>query len=276
MSECVGEISDIGLYVSDNSYGRFSNNRCDLNYGHGYVISTGANQFLNCTAMRNSAEATNTYSGFVVSGVHNIFCGCYAASLDADGFYHKYGFYDTTSQGGINDHNIYFACKSLLHATSWFYNSEADGPCASVRPGQAWYYAEGATPSVENMDFIRLNYSVTTTITNFTNGISGQCVSVIVDNANVTIQNNSNIKTNSAEDVPLQKDKIYSFRNYNGVWREISSSHYGSDTTAAGAGTDGTISSRNANALGECDGFLKMYKTDGTLVFVPYWEDITP
>jgi len=48
------------------------------------------------------------------------------------------------------------------------------------------------------------------------------------------------------------------------------------DETAAGAGTDGTISSRSANALGECDGFLKFYKSDGTLVYVPYWEDITP
>lgn len=48
------------------------------------------------------------------------------------------------------------------------------------------------------------------------------------------------------------------------------------DTTAAGAGTDGTISSRSANALGECDGFVKMRLPDGTTVYVPYWEDITP
>jgi hypothetical protein len=51
---------------------------------------------------------------------------------------------------------------------------------------------------------------------------------------------------------------------------------YTEDTTAAGAGTDGTISSRSANAMGECDGFLKIPKSDGTLVYVPYWDDITP
>jgi hypothetical protein len=48
------------------------------------------------------------------------------------------------------------------------------------------------------------------------------------------------------------------------------------DTTAAGAGTDGTISSRSASALGECTGFVKMVITGGTTVYVPYWADIDP
>lgn len=48
------------------------------------------------------------------------------------------------------------------------------------------------------------------------------------------------------------------------------------DTTAASSGDDGTISSRSATALGECDGFIKTYKTDGTAIYIPYWEDITP
>jgi hypothetical protein len=48
------------------------------------------------------------------------------------------------------------------------------------------------------------------------------------------------------------------------------------DTTAAGAGTDGTISSRSANALGECTGFVKIVITGGTTVYVPYWADIEP
>lgn len=43
------------------------------------------------------------------------------------------------------------------------------------------------------------------------------------------------------------------------------------DTTAAGAGTDGTISSRSANALGECNGFIVI---NGK--YVPYWNNITP
>jgi len=48
------------------------------------------------------------------------------------------------------------------------------------------------------------------------------------------------------------------------------------DTTSAGAGTDGTISSRSANPLGECDGFAKIELQSGKIVYVPYWEDITP
>jgi hypothetical protein len=43
------------------------------------------------------------------------------------------------------------------------------------------------------------------------------------------------------------------------------------DDTAAEAGTDGTISSRSANPLGECNGFLVI---NGK--YVPYWNDITP
>jgi hypothetical protein len=48
------------------------------------------------------------------------------------------------------------------------------------------------------------------------------------------------------------------------------------DTTAASSGTDGTISSRSANALGECTGFVKIVITGGTTVYVPYWADIEP
>jgi hypothetical protein len=51
---------------------------------------------------------------------------------------------------------------------------------------------------------------------------------------------------------------------------------YNIDTTAAGAGADGTISSRNANALGECDGFIVVILSDGTTGYIPYWNDITP
>jgi hypothetical protein len=48
------------------------------------------------------------------------------------------------------------------------------------------------------------------------------------------------------------------------------------DTTAAGVGTDGTISSRSASALGECTGFVQVTITGGTTVYIPYWADITP
>jgi hypothetical protein len=53
-------------------------------------------------------------------------------------------------------------------------------------------------------------------------------------------------------------------------------SQFNSDITVAGAGTDGTISSRSANPLGECDGFAKIELKDGTTVYVPYWGDIAP
>lgn len=66
-------------------------------------------------------------------------------------------------------------------------------------------------------------------------------------------------------------------------WREnvcqrisLMSGAFETDTTAAGAGADGTISSRSASALGECDGFIKTYKTDGTAIYIPYWESIAP
>jgi hypothetical protein len=46
---------------------------------------------------------------------------------------------------------------------------------------------------------------------------------------------------------------------------------YNIDTTAPSTGTDGTISSRSANALGECNGFLVIGGK-----YVPFWDDITP
>lgn len=58
------------------------------------------------------------------------------------------------------------------------------------------------------------------------------------------------------------------------TWYEAT--HFITDNTAAGAGADGTISSRNANPLGECDGFAELKNEIGTVIYVPYWLDITP
>jgi len=68
-------------------------------------------------------------------------------------------------------------------------------------------------------------------------------------------------------------DNILLLFYYDGYWIEMARSHrsFVVDVTAAGAGTDGTISSRSANPLGECDGFeLRNGK------YFPYWNDITP
>jgi len=51
-------------------------------------------------------------------------------------------------------------------------------------------------------------------------------------------------------------------------WHSVS---FIADTTAAGIGADGTISSRSVNALGECYGFLVIGGK-----YVPYWDDIRP
>jgi len=76
-----------------------------------------------------------------------------------------------------------------------------------------------ATPDTTGTTFVVLTHSGATTITNFLGGYGGKTIR-LVGNANVTIQNNANIGTNTGADKVLVVDRIYRFTYYNGKWRE--------------------------------------------------------
>lgn len=123
LSNVVGEISDIGFYVTGNpAINRFVNCRADLNWGHGFEVDGQRNMFAACLAWRNSRGTHDTYSGFhVTSNARlNLFAGCFSGGLGSDSaLAQKYGFEDliTASSG----RSVYVGCRGTNNGTNEHY-----------------------------------------------------------------------------------------------------------------------------------------------------------
>jgi hypothetical protein len=217
VNHLIGSFGDVGIYV-DATLTSFSGCRGDLSAAHGYLIANGSNQFSTCRAINNSRASTNTYSGFKADGVNNMFAAC--ASMSTGSPTHKYGFEDTVAQAGVN-RNSYVACTSSGHGTADFATS-GYLPSAVLRPSMAIRPADGSTSvDVTGTDFVNFQaYSTNTTVTAFTGGVSGQELWIVGD-ANVTLENNSTIKTSSGSNRTLADNKLYCFKNWNGSWYEM-------------------------------------------------------
>lgn len=218
VSDCVGEFSDVGLYIS-SAHGRIVNSRGDLNWGHGFV-DKGAAQFSNCTALNNSRSANNTYDGFSVQGQASAYSNCLARK--SSGNAHRYGFDDSVNASSVSSRNTYdVSCRSEGHAAAGFnfvgfLGSGRDVAPHPIRP------AGGATAAVDisgTSFLLGFSAAANTVWTNFTGGSYGQTL-YIIGATNVTIQNNANIVTNTGADKALKANHLYTFKNYSGVWYE--------------------------------------------------------
>lgn len=79
-------------------------------------------------------------------------------------------------------------------------------------------FADGAaTPSVAAGNDFKTANTGATTITDFTNGVNGQEIFIVVD-ANTTIQNNSAIKTRSGSNFAGAANVTCTFKRFGGVW----------------------------------------------------------
>lgn len=96
-TDTTAEFSDVGYYCT-GGYLQFTQGRADDNFGHGWLLADGSSQLTGCLSFRNGLEATNTYSGYSITGAtrrHQL-TGCRDASEGP--FVHKYG---------IDDHITY-------------------------------------------------------------------------------------------------------------------------------------------------------------------------
>jgi hypothetical protein len=221
LSNCVGEISDGGYYIGGSVH-RLSNCRADLNFGHGFYIA-GQAQFANCTSLNNGQATTNTYDGFYIAtstAQGNRFSNCKAISNLAR--VHKYGFEDLCQYAAVGSRSTYDeGCTSDGHGTSEFYTDPSFGSGANRAPVQIQPTATGTvTIDVGGTSLAILAESGATTVTNFINGVNGQDL-YARGNSNVTIKNNTTIKTSTGADKTLANDKCYHFKLIAGVWIEV-------------------------------------------------------
>lgn len=91
-----------------------------------------------------------------------------------------------------------------------------------VYPINIIIFTDGATtPSVKQSNTFKTANTAPTTITNFTQGVDGQQITVIMRDANTTIANGGSINTRSGADIVPAVNRSYSFVREGGVWIQV-------------------------------------------------------
>lgn len=91
-----------------------------------------------------------------------------------------------------------------------------------VYPINIIVFTDGATtPSVKQSNTFKTANTAPTTITNFTQGVDGQQITVIMRDANTTIANGGSINIRSGADIVPAVNRSYSFVREGGVWIQV-------------------------------------------------------
>lgn len=221
ISDCIGELSDCGIVNEGGAANRYINCRADLNFGHGFIIvSGGGNIFSNCSAINNSKQVTDIYSGFYLfsTQMNNLFTGC--NSYNSSSYKVKYGFEDLTVGALISQKSQIVNFGSIGHAISSVFTVN-DGASNLVANFSFTDTLSGShTINVDNINTIKLIQSSSATITGFTNATQSQII-YILGNPNVTISHGSNIMNEVGANLTLQYNKVYSYIYLNATWYQI-------------------------------------------------------
>jgi hypothetical protein len=238
VSDCVAQISDIGLVVSGN-FNRCQNIRADKNYGDGFRVEGNGNQFANCTAFDNSVinyadravafgvdvtttSGYNLHDGWVITGQSNTFTGCTCIGENVNRC--RYGFNDSGQFAAAASRNQYPGCWGTGNNTALLkfpatLGSSADGPRATATG------ANGVTTlDATYADFFFL--TGTGTLTTITGGWNGRRIRIIGNANGYVIKDKdyydapggSNIRTGNAQKLVLRENRITELEYVDGVW----------------------------------------------------------
>lgn len=219
-ADLIGEFGEVGILVTA-AKSRFTSCRADRCMGDGWTVSGGSNIFIGCHAMECGTVAANTYDGFICSGTGNTWIAPMVASQGSAQL--RYGMRDTLVSNTLQQKNIWLAPRVLQAVGTAKYNwgaSQSSAPTFGRVVIRAT--ANATTIDVTEADVIDLQlYTTPTTVTNFTNGYPGQIITLLGD-ADVTIQNNTNIKTKSGSDIVCTATSAHQFVTLSGaIWREV-------------------------------------------------------
>lgn len=221
-TDTAGENCDVSFYLETTAIiNRFENCRADQAWGNGIINAGSTNMFSNLFIENVSLNGTGQYSGVKTTGPNNKYANAQgravarfptsAPTLCTP----TYAFEDTASNSQVELRNTYYNCAgpygTALYSFVAFAGATAVEAPISFRQDTATLNANGTTSIV-------LIHAAPTTVTVVSGGYDGKTVTLIALNGNVTLENNSTIKTNTGANLTLTANRAYRLSNYNGVW----------------------------------------------------------
>jgi hypothetical protein len=222
LSNIIGEISDEGIHITSGaSLNRLVNCRADLNFGHGWNVIGTSNTLDACLAINNGRETDNTYDNFHfdASSGNNL-----TVNLIADwstGNKPKYGLNDLVASA--TQPNRHINPRSQNAVTAQYLNANSNGSAILFPDGPAVTLTNNSTtPDVTGWTTFLASNTLSTTITNFTGGVSGQPIEILVTTANTTLQHNgATISLPGATNKTLTSGNMYRLRKMGALWRLV-------------------------------------------------------
>lgn len=226
LDHVVGEISDHGFYI-DGLRHSLVGCRADLNFGHGFVFAgASGGRLTGCLSLRNSRQTTATYDGynFALNSRWRVVAStaeCLAAEPQ-----HRYGFEDAgNSYSTYNQFDS--TCFSTLHATAAIHTLDFGGAKVKCADGPFVRAADGATTvDLQQYGWPSNNWRLMSTsavnLTDFTNHVPGQRISVRGDGFTTFVHNTAVMRLLSGANTLAAANTIYEFIvDEGGVWIQI-------------------------------------------------------
>lgn len=219
ISLSVFELSDAGLVLLAPMGLAVIGVRCDKNYGHGVIINNGKGVLDSLMLIQNSKGLVGQYDAIHATG------GSYTVTTpriwQLEGDKYRHAIYDT--QANNDKHNKYVVpdIDAGCCADVPIIGNQYKGAQFVFADGYAKTAANGATVDVNGVNEITLSASNTIPIDNFSNGVSGQVLSVHVEDEGPVINHaTGDIRMRGMASRAMTRFENTSFKNRNGVWYE--------------------------------------------------------
>lgn len=216
------EACDTGLY-STTANSSYVNLKPSYIVGHAIIDNgSGGTLYTNTYAASWGSNAADTYDAFYkMAGSQDVHMVNFNAYVPGGWNNGRYAINDQTADTGAF-HSSYSNITTAGTFTSTYNITAAYlGPAFGFNSGPPKALTTNSTtPSVDNYTNWRTNNSSLTSITNFLNGVSGQSITIKIEDAYTQIPSGASITTSGATTISAQG--IYTFLLWNGVWYQTS------------------------------------------------------
>lgn len=96
-----------------------------------------------------------------------------------------------------------------------------NGTAPTISNNSAESAISGATPSIAGNDQFVITQGGGTTVTNFTDPVDGQLITIRAGDGNTTVQNNGGMSLQGGANFAMGSGAILSLKRLNGVWQEV-------------------------------------------------------
>lgn len=220
ISDCVGELSDIGMVFDQKGVGA-SNIRCDQNNGPGLVLRSTQATVNGLRIWNNSWDTDNLYDGCVIeTTARGAVVNGWRSNTESQPNRMRYAIRDdvTTSVDPSNKSVIGPGSSTNIGTQPIFQTGSSSGGAVYAYGGRMTFVDGVTTPSVTNYVSWRTLNTATTQYTNFLNGTNGMCIDIFCNDNFSWLMPGATLRTRTNQPFKMRPQGVYRLTCDTGIW----------------------------------------------------------